>query len=112
MRHLALTALLLPTPLLAEGFDCSFNTECFEAEACAEANFTASVDVESEKITTEFGDLTIVAVKQETRTMTLFATGAGAEYLLSVTPQAARLTTHANEGPMVISYLGTCEGAF
>ena len=41
-----------------------------------------------------------------------FATGAGAEYLLSLTPTAARLTAHNNSGPEVISYLGKCEGAF
>ncbi len=112
MRGLIAAMLLLPAPLWAEGIACTFTTECFEADACTEANFAAEVAVENERISTEFGDLTIVAVKRTPANLTLFATGDGAEYLLSVTPQAARLTTHANEGPMVISYLGTCEGAF
>lgn len=112
MKRLALIALMFPTPLLAGGFDCTFTTECFEAEACTDANFKVGVALEDKTISTEFGDLMVASLKQTPTTMTLVATGAGAEYLLSMTPEAARLTTHSNDGPMVISYLGICEGAF
>ena len=106
-----LIALLL-TASAAQAFECNFTTECYEAEACGETNFALTVDIEGKKLVTEFGDITLFAVKELPTLKTLFATGEGAEYLLSVTRKTARLTTHANEGPQVISYLGSCEGAF
>ena len=110
---LVLALITGPLPLqAAEAFLCTFQTECYEDEACGETTFAAEVDVKGEKLVTEFGDLIIVAVKKRPALMTLFATGDGAEYLLSITPKAARLSPHANEGPQVISYLGSCEGAF
>ena len=96
----------------AFAFPCQFTTECYEAEPCAETVFAIDADIEGKAISTDLGDLVIVAVKETGRLTTMFATGQGAEYLLSVTPQAARLSTHSNEGPQVITYLGTCEGAF
>ncbi|MBU2982340.1 hypothetical protein KO498_11030 [Lentibacter algarum] len=112
MVFIPLISFAIASPTTAEAFGCSFVTECFEAEACGETTFTAEVDIKGEKLETEFGDLSIVAVKERPALKTMFATGDGAEYLLSITPQGARLTTHANEGPLVISYLGSCEGAF
>ena len=112
MKPLAVIAALIPTPLLAGTFDCTFTTECFESEACADSSFTTEVSVENSKITTEFGDLEITAIEQTPDTKVLFAKGDGAAYLLSVTPEAARLTTQISAGPIVVSYLGACEGAF
>ena len=101
---------LMASPALA--FECSFDTECMETEACADSAFLVDVLVDDKILSTEFGDLTIVAIKQDTAFMALFATGSGAEYMMSVTPDAARLTTHINEGPMSITYLGHCKEAF
>ena len=100
----------LSGPALA--FPCTFTTECYEAEACTATTFAIEVDIGAKTVTTDYGDLTIVAVKETGRLTTLFATGAGAEYMASITPVAARLTAHNNQGPEVISYLGRCEGAF
>lgn len=96
----------------AHAFPCSFTTECYESEPCAASDFAFEVDVEAKRMITDYGDITIVAVKETGRLTTLFATGAGAEYMLSLTPQAARLSTHSNEGPAAITYLGQCTGAF
>lgn len=96
----------------AQAFSCQFTTECYEAETCGAAEFEIDVDVDGQTVSTTFGDLTIVAVKESPALTTLFATGPGAEYLLSVTPDAARFTSQVNEGPQVISYLGLCEGVF
>ena len=105
-------ALLLALPGAALAYPCSFTIECYEAEACTAAQFTLDVNIPAKALTTEYGDLVIVAVKEIAGLTTLFATGEGAEYLLSITPAAARLSTHANDGPQAITYLGTCEGAF
>ncbi len=104
--------LLIALPLPALAFECNFTTECYEAEPCAETDFTLDVAIAEKTLTTDYGDLTIVAVKEVGGLKTLFATGQGAEYLLSVSPEAARLSSQSNDGPQVITYLGQCEGAF
>ena len=87
MRGAFISACLMAGPV--QGFPCQFTTECYEAEPCAEAVFELEVDVGGEVLVTSYGDLTIVAVKDLGGLVTLFATGQGAEYLLSVTPRAA-----------------------
>ena len=115
IRALLSLPLVLLAPLMASAalaYPCTFHTECFESDACAESTFVAEVLLEDEAISTEFGDLTIVAAKQAEALTTIFATGNGAEYLLSVSPTAARLSTHMNDGPLSVTYHGICEGAF
>ncbi len=107
-----MAAAALPAMAAPSAFKCNFTTECFEAENCSDTAFDIDVDVAGMTVTTGFGDLMIVAVRQNELLTTIFATGVGAEYLLSLTPDAARLSTHNNAGPEVISYLGRCEGAF
>ena len=107
---LALTLALSPAPLLAQ--DCTFVTECYEADACQDTTFALTADLQGERLITDFGDLTVVATKQAGRLTTLFATGDGAEYLLSRNGDTARFTAHSNEGPAAITYLGTCKGEF
>ena len=106
----ALTLALSPLPIMAQ--DCSFVTECYEAEACQDTAFSLTADLRGERLITDFGDLTIVAAKQSGALTTLFATGDGAEYLLSRNGDAARFTAHSNVGPAAITYLGTCKGEF
>ena len=118
MSRAGLSAVLLATAVLgfgaasANAFECVFITECYEAEGCSGTTFNIEVDIHAEAVSTDFGDLQIVAVKETDVVTTLFATGDGAEYLLSLTPRAARFTAHNNSGPEVISYLGQCEGAY
>ncbi|MDQ2092768.1 hypothetical protein [Rhodalgimonas zhirmunskyi] len=116
MMRLALIPLLATLPLAAQAeeaaFTCRFTAECYEQEACGESTFTLTADLANERIATEFGDLIVVAVKREPGIKTLFATGEGAEYLMSVTPQGARLSSQLNKGPEVLTYFGACEGAF
>ncbi|PIE12545.1 MAG: hypothetical protein CSA70_09535 [Rhodobacterales bacterium] len=106
----ALLTLALPAPALA--FPCSFPTECYEAEACGDAGFAIDVNLAEKRVSTEFGDLTILTVTRTDSLITLFASGSGAAYLMSTTRDTARLSTHSNDGPQVITYLGHCNGAF
>ena len=96
----------------AQAFPCDFTTECQEAEACTESAFALDVDVEAQAMSTQSGEITIVAIREQDALISIFGSGAGAEYMLSVTPEAARLSTHMNDGPRAIQHLGTCEGAF
>ncbi|MCK0143681.1 hypothetical protein [Aliiroseovarius sp. F20344] len=106
-------ALILSTlSLPAFAQECLFETECYEADACQETAFSLTADLDGERLITDFGDLTIVAAKQSGALTTIFSTGDGAEYLLSRNGDTARFTAHANDGPTVITYLGTCKGEF
>ncbi len=111
MKYVLAGAICL-LPCFAQAFPCQFTTECYEAEACSATAFNIEVDIDAKVISTDFGDLTIVAIKEARNLTTGFATGAGAEYMISLTPTGARITTHNNSGPEAITYLGTCEGAF
>lgn len=103
-------ALTLASP--SSAFFCIFQTECYEEQACAPSAFELEVQLENQSVSTEAGDWIIVAKKSEPALITLFAAAKGTEYLLSITPEAARLSGHLNAGPQAIQYLGTCEGAF
>lgn len=112
----ALQALCLGASLAAASpalaFLCSFQTECYEDNACAPSTFMLEVQLDENSISTEAGDWIIVARKTEPALITMFAAAKGTEYLISITPEAARLSGHLNAGPRAIQYLGTCEGAF
>ncbi|MCW1955377.1 hypothetical protein [uncultured Lentibacter sp.] len=96
----------------AQAFVCRFQTECYEAEACGAADYLIDVQLQNQSVSTADGDWVIVAKKSEAALITLFAAAKGVEYLVSITPEAARLSGHLNAGPRAIQYLGTCEGAF
>ncbi|MDE9449048.1 hypothetical protein J3R80_01015 [Aliiroseovarius sp. Z3] len=101
---------LIALPAFAQ--TCTFTMECYETEACQDTAFSLTAELDDSKLVTDFGDLTIVGVKSDAPLITVFATGQGAEYLLSRTGDTARFTAHSNEGPTSITYLGTCEGEF
>ncbi len=93
----------------ATAMTCDFTTECYETDGCSETSFTMDVDIPLQTVTTDFGDLDVVAVKSSAGTFVMFATGDGAEYMLTTNDDGARFTTHLTDGPAVISYLGSCE---
>ncbi|MCI2393678.1 hypothetical protein [Aliiroseovarius sediminis] len=106
----ATCAALLALP--AVGQTCTFTTECYESEPCQDTSFSLTAELDASKLVTDFGDLTVVGVKREGSLAAVFATGDGAEYLLSRNGNAARFTAHSNDGPTAITYLGTCEEEF
>lgn len=111
-RALVLALPLLGLALPAGAFPCTFSRLCVDAEGCTASALEIEVDIEAKTIDTVSGLITIVAVKQTDELTTMFATGLGAEYLLSLTPETARFTSHANAGPQASTYLGRCTGAF
>ncbi|MCK8463583.1 hypothetical protein MUY35_06935 [Aliiroseovarius sp. S1339] len=101
---------LAALPAVAQ--DCTFTTECYESEPCQDTSFSLTTMLDDAKLVTDFGDLIVIGVKSEGRVTTVFATGEGAEYLLSRNGDVARFTAHSNDGPTSITYMGTCEGEF
>jgi len=99
---------------------CRFTWECVENEPCTETEFTpditgtaggASADaltVQSQMVSdAETVDMT--GTKQ-VKALSLTGGGFDARHLLSIaTDGASRYTVHYADGPIVISYLGTCK---
>ena len=116
MMHPALIPPALMSLMLSAGavqaFPCTFATQCVESRACGTSALEIDVDIGGKVIDTHSGLITIVAVKEDSDLKTLFATGLGSEYLLSLTPELARFSVHENDGPTVTTYLGLCKEAF
>ena len=97
---------------------CVFETECFEADVCAESTFRfdfekgggagANTVNSGVQAVTEFGDLGGYFLKQDGDVDTIAFEGPGAFYFLTVAGRDARLSVHM-EGPLVVTYLGACE---
>lgn len=112
-----LIALLSALPLLAGAataaeFTCTFETECYETEACQPADLVIEVSSEDKEIRTEAGDFTIVAIRELRDITTVFANDRNATYLLTAVEDGARFSVHIESGPQVVTYHGICEGAF
>ena len=88
---------------------CNFETECVESENCAEGAFTLDIDFTLHEVSTDFGDLDVVAISRSPSLLTMPANGEGANYFLTKTDGGARLSVHMEDGPMMINYLGTCQ---
>ncbi|WP_238366643.1 hypothetical protein [Mesobacterium pallidum] len=110
---IALAALpILATSAMANTFSCNFNMECYETETCAGADFTFEVDTEGQEIRTDAGDFNVVAIRELRDVINIFANDSKSTYLLTVTEDGARFTAQIEDGPQVVTYHGTCEGAF
>ena len=94
---------------------CTFTTECFEDEACAETQFTVAIEAGT------LGPDDIVLVTEAETVHGAIAgagsvdrghfigIGQGAVHMLTVDGASdARYTTHIAEGPMSVSYIGAC----
>lgn len=94
----------LPAAALTE--NCTFTTECFEAETCAETDFSMLVDggniiTPSETIQVTKGGSDEVAV--------YVGITPSAFHLLTHSANGfARYSTHIYKGPLMVSYLGEC----
>ena len=98
---------------------CSFVTECYEGEGCAETAFDLSIEGRAGGLvpTDLMVEAQIVADAGTAEMLGLRASGAyslsggefAARHMMTIAPDgAARYTVHYADGPMMISYLGTC----
>jgi hypothetical protein len=100
-----LITLLTAAPALAE--TCTFTTECFEGEACSDANYTVTIDgaqliTDAETISVGIGgsnELSVYAGATQNAFHLLTRTKAG----------DARYATHIFDGPLMVNYIGRCE---
>ncbi len=115
MHKLLILIALLPASALAG--PCTFTTECFETEACTETEFTlniesASEDTDNARITSDAETISgTIAMPAADGILFQGSNAAGAHLLTAAPDGAARYSVQYFEGPMVITYHGTCEEA-
>ncbi|MEM7644515.1 MAG: hypothetical protein AAF366_18615 [Pseudomonadota bacterium] len=87
---------------------CTFETECYEQDGCAEAGFTLSLDETGETpvLMTDFGDLAV----EELGEGLWLAQSDGLAALLSVGEDGTARASFHLPGPQVVAYLGMCGG--
>lgn len=110
-RALMLAACLaLPWQSAAALTTCRFETECFEAETCDDSGFEIELNGDVSEIWTEYSTLRVVYDHVGRAGFSVMAEDGGAVYLLTIAPDdSARLSVHM-EGPVAVTYLGSCEG--
>ena len=109
----ALIAMTLPAAALAETV-CVFDAECVEAEPCAGADYAVRIAADG-TLRDDAGSVATEALSGAARVggrgEGAYAGAFGAMIITRSEDGAARLTVHFEEGPMAITYHGTCEAA-
>ncbi|EPX78904.1 hypothetical protein [Litoreibacter arenae] len=113
MKHLyiAIAAALVSAPALAT--TCTFTTECFEAEACADSAFTVAIE-EKDGATRLVSDAETIPVSvggSDAARVYVGVTDSAFHLMSSSASGVARYSTHLYDGPIMVNYLGSCEGA-
>lgn len=104
--RLAIMAACVAAPAAAQ--ECRFDVECFDTEACVSSEGLAegvggwTVTLDGDVLSTDFGDLSVVARPGEA----VVAEGEGMVVLLTPDAEGARASVHM-DGAMV-SYAGAC----
>ncbi len=112
---LAFCLCALPAPVLAAGLDCSFTTECFETEACSDTDYTFSLARTTDtdalwQMTTPSETLPAMPYRPEGAGLVIVTgEGAGAAHITALSDDGkARYVTMLHDGPMLVTYHGTC----
>ncbi|WP_107844274.1 hypothetical protein [Litoreibacter ponti] len=105
----AVVAACLATPAYA--VNCTFTTECFESEACAETSYEIAIeqDGEATKLVSVAETIPVSRGGSDSARVYVGVTDSAFHLLSRNADGNARYTTHMYQGPMVVSYLGTCE---
>ena len=109
----AALAALLALPLAAQTTQCTFTTECFESEICTDTSFSMAIEQTEGKTALVSDAETVTASVGGSDTVRVYVgvTDSAFHLMSRAADGTARYSTHLYEGPMVVSYLGNCEGA-
>jgi len=104
---------LMLTPVSALALECTFTTECFESETCTDSAFNVTIE-EKEGATLLVSDTETIPVSvggSDTVRVYVGVTGSAFHLMSRSADGVARYSTHLYDGPMMVNYLGRCEGA-
>ncbi|MEM6406992.1 MAG: hypothetical protein AAF700_01100 [Pseudomonadota bacterium] len=106
-KFLLLSLALATTPALAE--TCTFTSECYEGEACAETSYEIEIDFDNAQMITP--SETIAVNIGGSPTLNVFAgfTQSAFHTLTRAKEGEARYAVHLFEGPQMVNYIGTCK---
>ncbi len=110
---LALGLSVLASPVAALAMQCTFTTECYESETCNATSFNIALEEKDGKTMLVSDAETIpVSVGGSDATRIYVGVTDSAFHLMSrAADGVARYSTHIYDGPMMVNYLGNCEGA-
>ena len=102
-------ALLMASAAFAE--TCSFTTECFDGDGCAETAFDLEIARDGGAVTLVSDAETIAVSQGGSDAVRVFVgvTESGFHLLTHASEGAARYSVHLFEGPLMINYLGQCQ---
>jgi len=115
----ALLAIFVISPSLAWAGDefatCHFTTECFEGETCTDTDFGFVVIHDDQmgfviQTDAENIDGLVFDNRFPDETSTLIGAAETAYHMLTIAPKGAARYSVQMQGPMVVSYMGQCEG--
>ncbi len=94
---------------------CTFVIECYETEACAEADWQADIlmagrGMSGARLVMPDQTVRAGATRREDGSATVAGEGDGGIYLLTLAQNgSARMALHLTEGPQMVNYMGFCE---
>ena len=111
---LALLASGLAAPALAQDYQCRFETECVEGEACVETGVELRVEgfnLDRRAVTLETAEDTLrgTAINTDGAPQMIFV-GDGVLHMMTIAEDGARYTVHES-APRSVTWLGNCEVA-
>ena len=86
---------------------CTFTTECFEAEACSDTSF--SLTIEGGALITDAETIPVSSGGSDATTVYVGYTPSAFHILTREKGARARYSTHIFDGLMMVNYMGTCE---
>ncbi|MEL6640035.1 MAG: hypothetical protein AAFP98_01780 [Pseudomonadota bacterium] len=86
---------------------CTFTTECFEDEGCADTQFSMAID--GNTIVTDAETIVVTTGGSDTKNVFVGYTETAFHVLTREKGGAARYSTHIFDGMLMVNYLGTCE---
>ncbi|MGR3435573.1 MAG: hypothetical protein ACU0CO_11910 [Shimia sp.] len=108
MTRLSLAALFASVALPAAAQTiCTFTIECVEAHPCTDAAF--DLILTGQAFESVNGDVPLVMLDRIGEGLHAYAAGDATFQMLTVGDVAARLSVHYSDGPLTVTYSGTCE---
>jgi len=106
-------AIMLATTATAQTTSCQFTQECIEGEDCAKTNYAVQITADPARengliLNTPSEELQGTGIRKDGPGHVIFPGETAMHLITSAADGAARYTIHM-QGPMVISYQGTCE---
>ncbi|MEM9583243.1 MAG: hypothetical protein AAGA08_09020 [Pseudomonadota bacterium] len=94
------------SPGIARAEICTFTSECFEGEACAETSF--AMEITDGALVTDAETIPVTSGGSDTVNVFVGYTASAFHVLTRQVEGEARYSTHIFDGPLMVNYLGTC----